>query len=774
MKSKFFLSAVLGALAAAFVLPLFSCSNASNDVGSGLVSFYVDKALVNKAAKLSANVSKDPTNDPVEEEEFERKFRFEVTLEGEYSETKTAYASFKEEPYTEDPTGDEPYQEEQNYNFDSFSIDFDVPVGKVVWAKIKIYEESEQERDEPVNERREPLLYGKSQSLKVSSGTNLLSVGAYSYRTYVPYKFTIQFDQEPDFSTCSFNRICAVDPASKFVAKLKAAKDDVDRYEACNQFEEKYSEDCWLGEMNLNYDAELSYSADGKTVTADGDMWMYVSEDDPASRAATALFVLICQNYSGKTKYYGMASSAVTPMKKPQNMASFSAQKLIVVDTKYALYNGTSDYAINYYLKDSPDEVLGDRSFFSVGTSDDMSPYEIQQSFCFDADGNFYTLSVQPDGGDVYIYSTNTTVNGYVCKDTSENRMPFSSISCDLRNNELFALKYDGGSDYILYGTGDFIRTGTNELNAYALQMDPSVPVAEFSLYRDFFAIYDNTAYFIISTGSDYYLYKANLNNASSSSVILEKVMDISLPSGVGYVNFTDMLYQNGAIYILGRSQDLGSDSSGEGYQVIFGPSGSITSRGFLIKYDIDKGSTKTVGWTDTSLTAASSKFYACNSQDEYGAFCTVQNYKRENFFTYNVSADKLPAIYAPSSNSKAFYGPRRFIAIKPKKLVIADDGMAFYTDKTSGAFCCKNANRVVTVDLENFAISSSDSTTAFFDGQETFGVYSNNYVNEAYTVSSCLYYGWYNSGSDEFEWYGPAESGSTVSLYAGIPLVEE
>ena len=240
MKSKFFLSAVLGALAAAFVLPLFSCSNASNDVGSGLVSFYVDKALVNKAAKLSANVSKDPTNDPVEEEEFVRKFRFEVALEGEYSETKTAYASFKEEPYTEDPTGDEPYQEEQHYNFDSFSIDFDVPVGKVVWAKIKIYEEFEQERDEPVNERREPLLYGKSQSLKVSSGTNLLSVGAYTYHAQVPYKFEFKFDQEVDLSTCDSIIVYAVDPASKFVAKLKAAKDDIDRYEACNQFFDKY------------------------------------------------------------------------------------------------------------------------------------------------------------------------------------------------------------------------------------------------------------------------------------------------------------------------------------------------------------------------------------------------------------------------------------------------------------------------------------------------------------------------------------------------------
>ena len=81
MKSRFFFNAVLISLAAAFVLPLFSCSDASNDVGSGMVSFYVDKALMQKTVELSDNISKDPTNDP--QEEMWRKFRFEVALEGE-------------------------------------------------------------------------------------------------------------------------------------------------------------------------------------------------------------------------------------------------------------------------------------------------------------------------------------------------------------------------------------------------------------------------------------------------------------------------------------------------------------------------------------------------------------------------------------------------------------------------------------------------------------------------------------------------------------------
>ncbi|MBQ9627130.1 MAG: hypothetical protein IJR40_08155, partial [Treponema sp.] len=123
MKSRFFFNAVLISLAAAFVLPLFSCSDASNDVGSGMVSFYVDKALMQKAVELSDKVSKNPNDEP--RGESERRLRFVATLEGEYNETKTVYA-----PY------------EGDFGFESFSIDFAaVPVGKTICAKIRIYDE---------------------------------------------------------------------------------------------------------------------------------------------------------------------------------------------------------------------------------------------------------------------------------------------------------------------------------------------------------------------------------------------------------------------------------------------------------------------------------------------------------------------------------------------------------------------------------------------------------------------------------------------------------
>ena len=76
--------------------------------------------------------------------------------------------------------------------------------------------------------------------------------------------------------------------------------------------------------------------------------------------------------------------------------------------------------------------------------------------------------------------------------------------------------------------------------------------------------------------------------------------------------------------------------------------------------------------------------------------------------------------MYAPNGGKdlsfSAFYGPEKFIAIKPKKLVIADDGLAYYTND-DGALAYRNVNRVVIVDLESFAIESCEETSVKFAG---------------------------------------------------------
>ncbi len=65
-----------------------------------------------------------------------------------------------------------------------------------------------------------------------------------------------------------------------------------------------------------------------------------------------------------------------------------------------------------------------------------------------------------------------------------------------------------------------------------------------------------------------------------------------------------------------------------------------------------------------------------------------------------------IPAL---KENSQKFYGPRRFVAIKPKELSIADCGANFVLpNKTTGKSGKLFAhNRVINVNLYNFAIDS-------------------------------------------------------------------
>ncbi len=729
MKSRFFFNAVLISLAAAFVLPLFSCSDASNDVGSGMVSFYVDKALMQKAVELSDKVSKNPNDEP--RGESERRLRFVATLEGEYNETKTVYA-----PY------------EGDFGFESFSIDFAaVPVGKTICAKIRIYDEYTQE---PVEERPRPSVYGKSQNIRVNSGVNPLAVEACSYRVDVPVKIEIQFDQKPDFSICSDKYIYAVDPMSSFVAKLNNAKDDLRRYEVCNQFVDKYWDDC-LGEIALTEGngGNTTVSDDGKTVTVEGEMSLCVSEDDPASRAADARFVLLGQNisydagnYSYKTKYYGMTSSTVIPIKGRENIAEFSAQKLNVIDTPYALYKLNRDeFNYKYYLKDSPSSDLsGPEDFSSGGTSGSIGTYE--QSFCYDADGIFYVLSVNPDDPSGNWISSGNSKIGSGGNFNLPSDCGHKSIACDLKQNKLYL--YGGGA---LYATGDFIQTGTFAQTQYNL-IDDAFPDANIS---ENFAIYDGVAYFAL-TGTGYRIAKADLSTVTAGGVELEQVAEIPVDDYV-YPQISDMIAVDDAVYVIlrditpGRETGISSDRwDGTSLQ-----GSSVKSRGCVVKCDLKSGVVSTLGWNGNTVSKdtlkdqtkmylarlrnpgdAKTDDYNIYNDDQGEAIFLADGSKKSQYsdlepegvgeYVYKFFPD-LQACFGASkaemeSNlSSCFASPAKFIAIKPKKLVISDDGLAFYTDALGG-LAYKNVDRVVTIDLEKFAIESVKATSAKFERQ--------------------------------------------------------
>lgn len=150
------------------------------------------------------------------------------------------------------------------------------------------------------------------------------------------------------------------------------------------------------------------------------------------------------------------------------------------------------------------------------------------------------------------------------------------------------------------------------------------------------------------------------------------------LVSQTGSKNFTDMYMVN----------NFNSDSTT-----------TVYSRGAIVRFEPTssgfKVSAKT-GWTEDSRTIAS-------SNKDKNTFTGSDSY---NYTFYDVNA------YIPeySERNSHFYGPRRFVAIKPKELAIADCGanivMPDYGSKKRGKLF--KHNRIVKVDLYKFALESS------------------------------------------------------------------
>lgn len=116
----------------------------------------------------------------------------------------------------------------------------------------------------------------------------------------------------------------------------------------------------------------------------------------------------------------------------------------------------------------------------------------------------------------------------------------------------------------------------------------------------------------------------------------------------------------------------------------------NANSRGGIIKFtnkelklDTNFGSNGIFGWTNEVYTS---------SGTNNGTTYTITSY--------------MPDFPADTQlSSEYFYSPRKFLAIKPKKLIFADDGFMFYgnSDKTN----VKDVNQVIEFDIENAIFDS-------------------------------------------------------------------
>lgn len=388
-----------------------------------------------------------------------------------------------------------------------------------------------------------------------------------------------------------------------------------------------------------------------------------------------------------------------------ETLSVFGVNDVLLYEPNTIEYNGmgNDESGYDYYLVDIS-EVSEKPEKTAVPAR--YSTNYLKNFTAFDSDGNFYLLQTSNDTG-VTLSSgafewTEPTL-GFDNNDYSY----IQGFAIDRTNNNICILKLDSTS-FVIYDYPELVSSkGTK------LPIDYNDHLLNLTYYPlEGFVVNAGIAYLLIRNMDSYDFYRYEFNQYSDPLDSQPVTIDFKTLLGFTSINtntfkITDMLYQDGAIYILVKNHSeitSGSNAISSEYP--------IYARGAVIKYDVSSGETNVIGWTETPLDNTGKYLYGFSNssmptQLKYNE--TGENLK----FSTSDASSKFPNIYSPSDSDTSFYGPVKFIAIKPKKLIIADDGFAFYTDDED-AYNFKNVNRVVTVDLENFTINAIETNSEF------------------------------------------------------------
>ena len=268
---------------------------------------------------------------------------------------------------------------------------------------------------------------------------------------------------------------------------------------------------------------------------------------------------------------------------------------------------------------------------------------------------------------------------------------------------------YDAINDSLWLGayssSGFYFINEANKINSDTNYSTPCT-LSELSIYPNAqytaFAASGTELYIAYTNDGTSYLQRAKIEGQNDSFTITtignpQSTQDMGVDDG----QITDIvIHYDGYVYVL--VSQTGSQNVTDMYMVNNFNSDSTTtvySRGAIVRLEPTssgfKVSAKT-GWTEDSRTIASS------NKDKN----TFTGSDLKNYTFYDVNA------YIPeySERNSHFYGPRRFVAIKPKELAIADCGanivMPDYESEKNGKLF--KHNRIVKVDLYKFALESS------------------------------------------------------------------
>lgn len=317
-----------------------------------------------------------------------------------------------------------------------------------------------------------------------------------------------------------------------------------------------------------------------------------------------------------------------------------------------------------------------------------------KRGFCFDDRLNLYVAS--DSGVTRYDQSNGTYSENNSLTILSDQTV--TGVAFDTATNILWVLTYSD-STYTLRGYDNPAKYADVTSVTYDYIGTYSGSGAEISS----FAVHNGTVYLAMPELTEqqfsliHNIYTAACpdSNEDAGISLSEGIEDLAGAAGISdNAVISDMSVVDGALYVLFREVS----PYNENLSTNFSNSTDNYSRGGVIKLNITGnvlvdetfGTSGILGWTTESAGTVS------EGQDTYNCY------------------------WPASGSTDRFYGPSRFIAVAPKKLVIADDG-GYYEDSS-----VIQKNRVVTVDLSGsqpgMTVTGLDTKVEFDDNLAASG----------------------------------------------------
>lgn len=273
-------------------------------------------------------------------------------------------------------------------------------------------------------------------------------------------------------------------------------------------------------------------------------------------------------------------------------------------------------------------------------------------------------------------------------------------IYYDAINDSLWLGAYSSSGFYFI-NKANKITTDTNYSNPCTLSGISIYPNAQYTA----FAASGTELYIAYTNVGTSYLQRAKIEGENDSFTITtignpQSIQDMGVDGQI-----TDIvIHYDGYVYVLVSQMGYSYTSGFSQNSFSLTPGDINYSRGAIVRLEPTsngfKVSAKT-GWTENYRTV-----YTKGTDPHPNSTFETNIKKLEEFRETKVGLK----LYIPkySERNSYFYGPRRFVAIKPKELAIADSGaniMLPEYPKTGGFF---KHNRVVNVNLYKFAIESN------------------------------------------------------------------